>query len=632
MEQVIFKSAKKYNKEIFSFQQFIISLQIKINLKISYMKPALNTSFVIVFFLFVFTSFGFGQAGKLDHNFGQNGKITTDLDGEDFVYAGVIQSDGNILVGGSVQGYFFGLTRCNTDGSLDYTFGNNGKVISGADFNSTTGILSIAIQKDGKIIAAGGINGGFGMIRYKSSGVVDSTFGTNGVTITRAAEIYSQALNVFIEDDGKIILSGGGNELFNSEFILAKYLSNGSLDSSFGIDGLVKTIFSNGGGAAAASLLPNGDIIQTGPSIEGIQLIKFKPDGSLDNSFGNSGKLFISEKNVYGFGSQTLQNDGKILCSFPLTNTENKYGLLRLNANGFVDSTFGINGRIYGSIFFSPPAIAIQNDGNIIQCGYVQNVLNNSYDFGLVRCHANGVIDSSFGTNGITTTNFNKSGNNYSSDEAASIVLQNDKKIVAVGSSRLSDVSGWDFAVARYIDDGTLPITLTSFTANKNKTSVVLNWQTANEQNNAFFAIERSNNSNDNFNEVGRVNSKRNSNQTQQYLFEDFNPFSGGNYYRLKQVDKDGRTTYSKVVFIYFGKLIAIKLYPNPVKDVLTLEGLTANSKTNISIISLQGSALAKTTATNSTYTWNIKQLPAGTYYVRIEADKNVSTLKFVKE
>ena len=185
-----------------------------------------------------------------------------------------------------------------------------------------------------------------------------------------------------------------------------------------------------------------------------------------------------------------------------------------------------------------------------------------------------------------------------------------------------------------YLSTGnfTLPITLTSFTASKNKTSVVLNWRTANEQNNAFFAIERSNNSNNNFKEVGKLNSKGNSDQTQQYLFEDFNPFNGGNYYRLKQVDKDGKTTYSKVVFVDFGELIAIKLYPNPVKDLLTLEGLTPNIKTNISIIGLQGSVLAKTTANNSTYSWNIKQLPAGTYYVRIEAGKNVTTLKFVKE
>lgn len=107
---------------------------------------------------------------------------------------------------------------------------------------------------------------------------------------------------------------------------------------------------------------------------------------------------------------------------------------------------------------------------------------------------------------------------------------------------------------------------------------------------------------------------------------------SGGNYYRLKQVDKDGKLTYSKTVFVDFNKPTLVKLYPNPVKDILVLEGLNANTKTAISIIDLQGNILAKTFTTNSTYTWNIKQLPAGNYYVRIEADKKVVTMKFVKE
>ncbi|HEY6978326.1 MAG TPA: T9SS type A sorting domain-containing protein [Chitinophagaceae bacterium] len=179
---------------------------------------------------------------------------------------------------------------------------------------------------------------------------------------------------------------------------------------------------------------------------------------------------------------------------------------------------------------------------------------------------------------------------------------------------------------------GVLPVNIISFTAALKNKIVLLNWQTANEQNNAFFAIERSNNSNNNFKEVGRVNGKANSNQTQQYTFEDFNPLNGGNYYRLRQVDKDGKATYSKVVFIDLSKRIAIKLYPNPARDILMLEGLNANSMTKISIISVQGSAFAKTTTSTSTYTWNIKQLPAGTYYVKIESDKNVTTLKFVKE
>lgn len=178
----------------------------------------------------------------------------------------------------------------------------------------------------------------------------------------------------------------------------------------------------------------------------------------------------------------------------------------------------------------------------------------------------------------------------------------------------------------------TLPISLSSFSAIKKPSSVLLNWQTASEQNNAYFAIERSNNGNTNFKEIARVNSKGNSNQLQQYSFEDFSPLSGSNYYRLKQVDKDGKSTYSKAVFVDFDKPILIKLYPNPVKDILVLEGLNANTKTTISIIDLQGNVLGKTSATNSTYKWNIKQLPAGNYYVRIEADKKVETMKFMKE
>jgi hypothetical protein len=128
------------------------------------------------------------------------------------------------------------------------------------------------------------------------------------------------------------------------------------------------------------------------------------------------------------------------------------------------------------------------------------------------------------------------------------------------------------------------------------------------------------------------VTSKGNFNQLQQYSFEDFSPLTDGNYYRLKQVDKDGKTNYSKTVFIDFEKITLIKLYPNPVEDMLTLEGLNANTKTTLSIVDVQGRVLAKATTTNSVYTWNIKQLPAGNYYVRIEAGKKVETMKFVKE
>jgi len=104
------------------------------------------------------------------------------------------------------------------------------------------------------------------------------------------------------------------------------------------------------------------------------------------------------------------------------------------------------------------------------------------------------------------------------------------------------------------INIAALVVTLSSFTATKKETSVLLNWQTANEQNNAYFIVERSNGSNMSFKEAGRISSLGNSSKPQQYYFEDVNPFGGGNYYRLKQVDADGKITYSKVAFVDFAK------------------------------------------------------------------------------
>ena len=175
-----------------------------------------------------------------------------------------------------------------------------------------------------------------------------------------------------------------------------------------------------------------------------------------------------------------------------------------------------------------------------------------------------------------------------------------------------------------------LPVNLWAFNIMQQNGNVLLNWQTASEQNSAFFVVERSNNGK-NFKEIGRVNSKINLNKVQRYSFEDTNPFNGDNYYRLRQVDADSKITYSKIVFIDFNKRVAMKLYPNPAKDILMLQGLNANMKATISIIGLEGGILARVIASGSTFTWNIKQLQPGTYFVRVESDKNVSILKFVK-
>ncbi len=204
----------------------------------------------------------------------------------------------------------------------------------------------------------------------------------------------------------------------------------------------------------------------------------------------------------------------------------------------------------------------------------------------------------------------------------------------------LNGILGWGGAYNTLSTDGggiykwsgtLLPVSLTSFTATNTGKSVLLNWQTANELNNNYFAVERSTNGLS-FQQIAAVKSKGNSSQTQQYSYEDFNFSTGQNYYRLKQVDNDGKFAYSKIVSVDLVTATAIRLYPNPVKNILTVEGLNPSANTRLSIFDISGKALQQLNTTGRSYTYNLQQLPAGSYYLKVEAGGKVTTLKFVKE
>jgi Secretion system C-terminal sorting domain len=127
---------------------------------------------------------------------------------------------------------------------------------------------------------------------------------------------------------------------------------------------------------------------------------------------------------------------------------------------------------------------------------------------------------------------------------------------------------------------GPLPITLEYFTARKNNaTSSLLNWKTSQEINTAFFDIERSNDA-IGFKKIGKVNAAGNSNVGIEYSFTDNNPLQGLNYYRLKQIDIDGKFVYTPARLVLFDKLNAatVKYYPNPTNGILTIELATINS------------------------------------------------------
>lgn len=602
-------------------------------------QPFMKSTLIIllsVICLLAPVSNGFSQI--LDPSFGNNGIVITDIAGKgDQGRALLIQPDGKIIIGGFSNN--FSLVRYYPNGSIDSSFGINGKVITHLSTNASK-CYSLILQSDGKILA-GGVDYSyipfFAIARYKPDGIVDSSFGVNGVARVNFggsdAIIYSMA----IQPDGKIVVGGYSHKSvsnFDCEFAFARFQSNGILDTSFGNGGRVVTDLSIGDDECEKiAIQPDGKILAVGFGTEDIYsnqgynfiIVRYNSNGKLDSTFNSDGITSIDfsdygESSSVDFpGALTLLSNGKILVG---GDTHGIPGLARLNADGSLDGSFGLNGKVppFNGGFGPITTMIGLQDNSIIATANING------DFGLLKYKQNGTLDSSFGIAGYITTDIG------ASDYSTASMFQSDKKLVVSGFSGFgyTDNDSYDFAMVRYILDGALPITLSAFSADKKQTSVLLNWQTANEQNNAYFAIERSNGSNNNFKVVGRVNSKGDLYKPQQYSFEDFNPSNGGNYYRLKQVDADGKSSYSKVAFVDFSKPFTIKLYPNPVKDILTLEGLSTNA--NISIISLQGSVLAKTTAGSKTYTWDIKQLPAGTYYVRIEADKNFSTLKFVKE
>ncbi|MFH1140349.1 MAG: delta-60 repeat domain-containing protein, partial [Chloroflexota bacterium] len=237
--------------------------------------------------------------GSLDTSFGIGGKMTTDFgDSGDFVGLVAIQSDGKIVAAGQSD-YDFALARFNADGSLDTTFGTSGKVTT--DFGGDDAGESMAIQSDGAIVMVGWSNAGgnadFALARYNANGSLDTSFGTGGKVTTDFGG-NSHGLSVAIQGDGRIVVSGNAVVGSPSDFALARYNANGSLDTTFGAGGKVTTDFGGAGGADSGNsvaIQSDGRIVVAGFSNAGgfndFALARYNANGILDTTFGTGGKV-----------------------------------------------------------------------------------------------------------------------------------------------------------------------------------------------------------------------------------------------------------------------------------------------------------------------------------------------------
>jgi uncharacterized delta-60 repeat protein/LPXTG-motif cell wall-anchored protein len=188
--------------------------------------------------------------GSLDTTFDGDGKVITDVgtgtdDGAEYV---VLQSDGKILVAGysNVGGTTdFAVVRYNVNGSLDATFDNDGKVVTDMGAASDDIVSSVAMQSDGKILVAGYSDKGgsydFAVVRYNTDGSLDATFDNDGKVVTDIGNNSADfALSAVLQPDGKIVVGGQFGASGLSDFALVRYNNDGSLDTTFDNDG--KTI------------------------------------------------------------------------------------------------------------------------------------------------------------------------------------------------------------------------------------------------------------------------------------------------------------------------------------------------------------------------------------------------------
>lgn len=397
----------------------------------------------------------FAQPGSLDGSFGLNGKVTTDLGSNyDQGYAMAIQQDGKILLVGE-SNLDFAVVRYNVDGSLDGSFGTGGQVTT--DFGTFHDVArAIAIQPDGKLVVAGivgiNMNAQIALARYSPDGSLDTTFSLDGKVTTAIGTDGAFGFSVAIQQDGKIVVSGSAGIGSDADLAVVRYNTDGTLDSSFAVDGIATTDFEAGNDIGFSVLtLPAGKIAVAGGSYHGtghrFALAKYNTDGSLDSSFGVGGKAITD----FGAGdavglSATAQVDGKlVVVGYWQNGTEYDLAMVRYNPDGTHDSSFGVNGKVttdLGTGDDFAESVVLQPDGKIVVSGASHN--GTDRDFAIARYNTDGSLDNSFGVGGKATTDFGSG-----EDQGWSVALQPDGRIIVGGYATIG--AGTDFAVARYI-------------------------------------------------------------------------------------------------------------------------------------------------------------------------------------
>lgn len=348
------------------------------------------------------------------------------------------------------------------DGSLDLSFDSDGKVTT--DFGNAELAHGLALQADGKIIVIGTtyLNGNFDVViaRYKTNGSLDSTFNNNGKVLIDLSSNNDVATSVAIQSDGKIVVGGYYQGLFNYDFFLLRYNSNGLLDSTFDNDGIVTTDFNITQDLCQdIKIQSDGKIVAVGITNifwnnNDFAIARYNTNGTLDTTFDNDGKILHE---IYGTDddpkSIVIDNNGKIVIGGTIYNgIDRDFGIVRYNSNGSIDSSFSDDGIAMFDLGGNDMGIEvnIQPNEKIVIAGFTDSCFTGS-DFIVLRCNNNGTLDSTFDSDGVVKTDFSQK-----QDFCRAFTIQSDGKIVLAGQSAGSTTTSQDLVLVRYNSNGSV--------------------------------------------------------------------------------------------------------------------------------------------------------------------------------
>ncbi|MEO7210127.1 MAG: T9SS type A sorting domain-containing protein [Chitinophagaceae bacterium] len=576
-------------------------------------------------------------------------------------------------------------------GTLDQTFGDGGTIVVEKSFFGGRSL----IQQDGKIIFVSGANV---LDRFNPDGTYDQSFGKHGrTTLYFRGKFFTSNNRFILQPDGKIVGIGEyypeGDKVFSGVF---RCNPDGSIDSSFGVNGLDSVEIENQAYSSGIILQPDGKIVVSGTAEKEEYddrrnfIYRLMSNGGLDASFGEGG--IVVNKHVYNINAVALimRPDGRLVIgnTYYSNDSHPSYELESFNQDGSVDNSFGVKGiakfifgeNQAGDWYSNMNEMAIQEDGKIVCVGTTGN---KRFFMALCRFNENGTIDAGFGDNGGIIPNLE----NVDGSNNDGIDFQPDGKILACGSANIA-YSFSEIVISRYTQNGQLDTNfgnkgftiITKDSSNvgtrsihylssgkilatgqlthylQSMTAIIMvrlngdNVLAANfkdvkaAQNNDAITItwQTLNESgtksftverSSNANDYVGINTVPAKGVASNYSYTDKNPLVGTNYYRIRENAINGTDTFSPVVKVVFNDNGVISLYPNPAKITVTVKGLNKNINTIIKITDMQGREISSQNFTqSSSATLNIRALAQGTYFVQVAQQDKIVRLKLIKE